>query len=459
LAALLLSTACGGASVKSTALVMSDPGLVSVEITPARTLVKAGHAGTLSARVRIKTRELPRNQSPPVNLGLVIDTSSSMEGAAIEDARAAARAVLDSMADGDRLSLVVFHSTAEVLVKSTVLDRTSRAVIARRIGEMVARGTTDLQSGLAQGVQQVAAALKSDGINRIVLLSDGVPNDASSVITYAQSAAQSGISITALGLGLEYDETLLAAVAQQSGGRFHFIRQSKQVAAVMREEVLQLRRVVARNMNLALTPGPGVAITGVVGQQPSQSGRVTYLPIGEMAQGEIRDIYLELTVGSHVAGAAVEITDAVLSFDDAVQSGGRLERRAFVAVKASADVRAVQDSADREVVREVERARASAATVFVISEARAGRLQAARSKLDDAEREARAQARKLGDSELTRLADSMDELRGALPSMVAPPAAVGTAAPPMPVSSPEQSEVIKRTHSDAVESLQRSSSN
>ena len=448
----LLVVSCGGRGVVTAP---TPVNLVAVEVTPARSLVRAGHGGVVAARVRIRAREIPSAASPPVNLGLVIDTSSSMEGKAIADARAAARAVLDSMRDGDRLSLVVFHSTAEVLVPATVLDKRSRAAIAGRIREMKAHGTTDLQAGLAHGIQEVARSLKPEGINRIVLLSDGVPNDASAVIGSAQGAAQSGISITALGLGLEYDETLLTAVAQNAGGRFHFIRESAQVASVMRDEVLQLRRVVARNAQLVLTPGPNVTLSAVLGQAPLQSGRVTQVAIGELAQGETREFFVELQVGSHVDGSSVELADALLVFNDAVAAAGRQERRAFAGVKATRDLSAVQASADPDVVRGLERARASAATIWVIAEARAGRLAAARQRLDQAAREARAQAKKLDDQELGRLADSLDELRPALPSLVAPPAPTSPAAPAAraPVSY-EDAEVVKETHSAAVESLQ-----
>lgn len=450
----LVLAACGGRGVVTAP---APVDLVAVEVTPARSLVRAGHSGRVAARVRIRGRELASAASPPVNLGLVIDTSSSMEGEAIADARAAARAVLDSMKDGDRLSLVVFHSTAEVLVPSTVLDGRSRAKVAARIREMKAHGTTDLQAGLGRGIQEVAQALKPDGINRIVLLSDGVPNDGSSVVAAAQGAGQSGISITALGLGLEYDETLLTAIAQNAGGRFHFIRESAQVASVMRDEVLQLRRVVARNAQLVLTPGPGVTMAAVLGQAPSQAGRITQVQIGELAQGETREFFIELALGSHVDGSSVELADALLVFDDAVAGRGRQERRAFAGVKATRDQSAVQGSADPEVVLGLERARASAATIWVIAEARAGRLAAARQRLDQAAREARAQAKKLDDRELVRLADSLDELRPALPSLVAPtPSATAAAAPPAARSpaSYEDAEVVKETHSAAIESLQ-----
>ena len=460
--------ACGGASTKEvveppTDLVATpkaaDPGLVSLEITPAQQLVAAGAAGTLAARVRIRAGALPRSKAPPVNLALVIDTSGSMEGKAIEDARAAARAVVAGLNDGDRLAIVVFHSVAEVLAPSTVLDPERRAELDRHIDRMVARGTTDLQNGLALGLQQVQGALLADGINRIVLVSDGVPNEAGHVMSYAQSAAGQGIAITALGLGLQYDETLLAAVAQQTGGTFHFIESSEQVAGLLKDQVLALRQVVARNASLALSPGPGVTITGVLGHQAQPSGRAVYVPLGELVQGEERDLYLELAIAAHAEEATVELADVVLTFDDAVVSAGRLERRAFASVKASGDRQAIAASRDPEVVRGVERARASAATLQVISIARSGQLEQARTRLDQAEKATRKMARELDDPELRRAARSMAELREALPSLAPPappPGAAGAGAPQeAPAVSPRAPAVVKQVHADAVESLRR----
>ena len=223
----------------------------------------------------------------------------------------------------------------------------------------------------------------------------------------------------------------------------------------MRDEVLQLRRVVARNAQLVLTPGPAVTLAAVLGQAPIQSGRVTQVQIGELAQGETREFFIELALGSHVDGSSVELADALLVFEDAVAGGAPKERRAFAGVKATRDLSAVQQSADPEVVRGLERARASAATIWVIAEARAGRLAAARQRLDQAAREARTQARKLDDKELDRMADSLDELRPALPSLVAPPAPTAAAAPASrSPASFEDAEVVKQTHSDAIESLQ-----
>src|SRR5262249_3803869 len=149
-----------------------------------RTLRAQSPADTV-ARLRIGTRELRGGQSAPVNLALVIDTSGSMEGAAIADARKAAIALVDKLGPGDRLAVVTFDSRTEVLVPSTVLDAQKVPAIKRQLEKMEARGTTDLATGLRVGYTQVNTWFNPKGVNRIVLISDGVPNDATPVLPLA----------------------------------------------------------------------------------------------------------------------------------------------------------------------------------------------------------------------------------------------------------------------------------
>jgi Mg-chelatase subunit ChlD len=94
----------------------ADPALVSLTSALAQELVAADSPSELRVRLRIDAAELARAKRPPINVVLVMDTSGSMEGRAIADARAAARALVDGLAEGDHFAVVTFDSRADVLV-------------------------------------------------------------------------------------------------------------------------------------------------------------------------------------------------------------------------------------------------------------------------------------------------------------------------------------------------------
>jgi Ca-activated chloride channel family protein len=433
--------------------------LQSFEATAANRFVAADKPSTIAVRLRLGARTMPDAPRPPINLGLVVDTSGSMEGTPIEDARAACEALLDALSDGDRLAVVAFHSEAEVLLPSTRIDKKNLADIRARIGAMKARGTTDLAGGLAKGLAEVQKNLAQDGINRIVLLGDGVPNAEAPVLPLARTAAQQGISITSLGLGLDYNETLMSAIAQQSGGKYHFIKQSSAVAEVFAGEVLRLSRAVTRGGVLRISPGPGVTVQEVVGLPMAQDGTGVTVALGDMSEEEQRDVIVVLSVPARRAGAAVELMDAEVSFANAAYPAQRLSQRTFVGARASADEAERQAARDRDVERAAARMALSDRIVRVVATARGGNLPLAQSMLDTAEKEARAAAKDLADVELVEKLKTLGPLRQSLPTLVGRPAMV---VPTSPVAvqdmarpmAPSPAAIVMQAQAEAVDAIQ-----
>ncbi len=432
--------------------------LLTLDTAPGNRFVRADQRGEAVIRVRINGQKLHDARRPPVNLGLVVDTSGSMEGDAIRDARAASLALLESLSEGDRLSIVTFDSHAEVLVPATRLDKETIVKMRERIGTMKAQGTTDLAGGLRAALAQVLSGFQANGVNRIVLLGDGVPNDEPSVLPIAKQAAASMVPVTVLGLGVDYNETLMNQIAQQSGGKYHFVRDSSAVATVFKDELVRVKRVVARNTHLRLRPGPGVTIDEVVGVPASASGADVDVALGDVSEGDQRDVIVRLSVSGRRAGSLVEIVDAEVSFDR-VSVGGRLTAQKFVGARASADTKEIAAAIDNDVQRAAAHARVASKIVRAIALARAGSLGEARTLLDDAERDARAAAKLYDDATLEEKAKAIPSLRKELATLVPPPAPIAAPAPggyprPMPVPTKSPSPQIYESQAAAVSTLQ-----
>ncbi|MEZ4301093.1 MAG: VWA domain-containing protein [Polyangiaceae bacterium] len=458
---LFLLAGCSPAAVPEESL---DPGAVVVEGALGTPVLLANGDSTVYARIRIGTQQKALRPRGPVNVALAIDTSGSMEGAAIEEARRAALQMIGSLKDGDRIAVVVFHSKAEVLLPSTELNDEVRADMQSRIGAMAARGTTDMAAGLQTAFEQVQSHFEPKGVNRVVLLGDGIPNNGSSIEYTVRSAADRGIAITTVGLGLDYDETLMGKIADMSGGRYRYIESADKLAGFFQEELDQMDRVYGRRASASITAGPGVRIDSVVGGETPGPGNAAHIPLGDIARGDSRDLLLRLTVTPRKAGVPIELLDAVITFDDALGSAGRLERRVYLGARTTLDESEVAKAKVPEVELSAALAEASATTIRALEMSKQGRYTAARTMLTKGAEAAMSQAARTPSTELTKLATNMTSVAKEMPledrvAVPTPSPAAETGydfaddALPAPSEAPSVMKLRKEVHQSAVEAL------
>lgn len=425
----LLCAACKPATVSSTPIVAGTPAedggerqpvpdLVSIEAALTNPYLAPEEATEVLARLTVRSEALADRPRPRANIALVIDTSASMRGEAIERAREAAMALVEDLEVGDRVSVVAFHSRGDVLVPSIELDESNRSQVLAALEGLEATGTTALAEGLSLGMQQLQAERRADVVSRMVLLSDGVPNDEARARAVGATLAASSVSLTALGLGVEFDEVLLADLASGAGGRFHYVERGDQVAKMFEEEILDIEQLVAQGAVLDLRAGPGVSILEVVGRTPAQSGaRTVSIPVGDLVESDATEVVVRLSVGAHRDGASVELLDAALRYSDATVGAGRLEDSAFLAAEVIADEekrRAGRDGATEIVVV---RALTASAALQAVALARSGKVKRAQGLLDRSEKRARTLAQAEQDETLEALADDLVKIRGTLPSL------------------------------------------
>src|SRR6202012_2715279 len=98
-----------------------------------------------------------------------------------------------------------------------------------------------------------------------VLLSDGVPNTTQGLANLLVGIRNVGYAVTSLGLGNDYDTQLMTKIAADTGGNFHYLAQPEQIAAVFDDELSKLTTVVAHDVQLTLSAGPGVTLEPLVG--------------------------------------------------------------------------------------------------------------------------------------------------------------------------------------------------
>ncbi len=392
----------------------------SIDATSSPSIIGIGKEQELFVRVRVKGLPIEDKRRPPINIALVVDVSGSMDGAPIERAREACATLVDALSDGDTMSIVAFGSAPTVVVESSVVSAESKAAAKKKIAAMVASGTTDLAGGLRVGLEQARARLAQKGINRVVLVGDGAPNDPAAALAFADQAKAQRIAVTSLGLGYDFDETFMTQLAQRSGGAFHFIDDSAKVASVFREEIAKMERLVAKNTWVEVTPGPGVTIVDAIGQPRSVVGRSLRIQVGDVTEGQTRDFVVRVRATGKRDGGTVELLDAVVHHT-LPEGGSELTASKFSSIKASADAAALKDAAVVDVDRQATRLLVADGIVRSIALARAGDVLGARKLLGTTQKLANDGAKKYDDADLRTKSKEIDSLKKTIATLAPPP--------------------------------------
>ncbi|MEH2215315.1 vWA domain-containing protein [Nostoc sp.] len=193
----------------------------------------------------------------PLNLCLILDKSGSMHGQPIKTVIQAVEGLIDRLKVGDRISVVAFSGTAEVIIPNQAIED-PESIKSQIKSKLTASGGTAIADGLELGITELMKGTRG-AVSQAFLLTDGHGesglriwkwdigrDDNKRCLKLAQKAAKLNLTINTFGFGNSWNQDLLEKIADVGGGTLAHIERPEQA-------VDQFSRLFGRIQSIGLT--------------------------------------------------------------------------------------------------------------------------------------------------------------------------------------------------------------
>jgi Ca-activated chloride channel family protein len=204
----------------------------------------------------------------PLNLTLVLDRSTSMKGNRLQSLKSAVHHIMDDLGPDDVLSVVTFSDNAEVLIPAQHVE--DLRSLKANISTLRASGATAILAGLRAGINQIERYRHSRYVNHLVLITDGrTYGDEEEALQLAGQAHERGIGISGMGIGEDWNDRFLDALASRTGGSSAYITSTKSVSQFLEKRIRSLATAYAEQARLLVAPTPQVELVTVARIAPN----------------------------------------------------------------------------------------------------------------------------------------------------------------------------------------------
>jgi len=321
------------------AMITLDGRLNSPYISP--------NGGSVFLNITLSATDQRRLERRPMNIAVVLDRSGSMEDEGkMGHARAALHALIEKLDSEDIFSLVIYDNVVDVLWEAQRVGK-GKNELRRIVDRVYPRGSTNLGGGMVEGFKQAGRFAGREYINRVILISDGLANqgitDPVELARIARTYRSRSISLTTIGMGLDYNENLMLSLSESGGGNYYFVERSQGMAGLLEKEFGSMSSVLAQNASIEISPGRGVHVRDVIGCEFRIDRDRHVIYVGDLYANETREFTVELVVPEGTGSRVV--ARGALNFE----SGNvRIDRvRPFeVQVRYSRDVAVIERNRD-----------------------------------------------------------------------------------------------------------------
>ena len=254
----------------------------------------------------------------PVDAAFVLDRSGSMGGGKLELAKTGVDLATAHLRDDDRAALVIYDDRVATLQPLACATPRVKASLRLALHGIDPGGSTFLSGGWTAGCKELAEAPAlpaADGretrVRRVILLTDGLANvgisDPAELAKHAGELRRRGIGTTTVGVGQDFDEGLLSAMAEAGGGHFEYAADPEALRDFFARELRQMTSVAATGfvVTLALPAGVPAELLSVFPVETRDAE--LSVAIGDLHAEDAIDLLFVVTAASGEIGTALPI--------------------------------------------------------------------------------------------------------------------------------------------------------
>ena len=278
----------------------------------------------LEFKARIGEDALP---TPPLNICLVLDCSTSMHGIRLDTVKMTAFELIRQLHADDILSVVKFSDKAEVIIPAGSL--LNQEEIRGKIQLLHAAGGTEIYQGLQAGFSEVMRYHSKDRINHVILITDGrTYGDEDECLKLVGLANLSGVGISALGIGGQWNDSFLDIIASRTGGSSRFVSHTEDLKRFLLDKISRLGHSFSEQVTYTFQTPPGIKLNYAFRIQPEISPLQTDSPlvIGNVPRNSKLSLIVEFLVSEVPSGSQrMTLAKGYVSYE----IPGRSERQKF----------------------------------------------------------------------------------------------------------------------------------
>jgi Ca-activated chloride channel homolog len=226
---------------------------VTVTQTPWNKNTKLLHVG-------IKGFDLPAAEQKPANLVFLLDVSGSMdEPDKLPLLKSSFRLLVNKLKPTDTVSIVTYAGDAGIVLEPTKASEKNKILSA--IDNLTPGGSTAGEAGIDAAYALAQKAFVKDGVNRIMLATDGDFNvgaaDDEALKKLVEEKRKSGVFLSVLGFGEgNYQDNLMQTLAQNGNGIAAYIDTLGEAEKVLVQEATASLFTIAKDVKIQVEFNP-----------------------------------------------------------------------------------------------------------------------------------------------------------------------------------------------------------